>query len=160
VCERELDFTGSVQNLYCLMKGKRLMLFFIILLKLCGSVEALSKLLIIAPKLWGTCGSEQQDCTATGSGDHTWCCTMDTVTLTEPGFVFQEGHGINFVEIHNVVKFLANGLCKSDIYESVRHHFYACSNLRTTEWILKASGNSGFYENFVSHFSFCVCLRI
>lgn len=73
-------------------------------------VEALSKLLIMAPKLWGTCGSEQQDSTATGPGDHAWCCTMDTVMLTEASFVFWDGHGINFVEIHNVVKFLANGL--------------------------------------------------
>jgi hypothetical protein len=37
--------------------------------------------------------------------------------------VFLEGHGISFVEIHNVVKFLANGLSKSDIYESVETPF-------------------------------------
>jgi hypothetical protein len=40
---------------------------------------------------------------------------MDIGMLAEASFVFLEGHGFNFVEIHNVVKFLANGLCKSDI---------------------------------------------
>jgi hypothetical protein len=44
---------------------------------------------------------------------------MGTVTLTEASFVFLGGHEIDLVEIHNVVKFLANGLYKSDIYESV-----------------------------------------
>jgi len=77
----------------------------------------------MAPKLGGTCGSEQQDCTATGPGDHTWCCTMDAVTLTEGSFVFLECHGINFVEMHNVVKFLADGLCANDSYVSVETPF-------------------------------------
>jgi hypothetical protein len=44
---------------------------------------------------------------------------MDIGTLAEASFVFLEGHGFNFVEIHDVVKFLANGLCKSDICGSM-----------------------------------------
>ena len=43
--------------------------------------------------------------------------------LTKASFVFLEGHDNNFVEIHNVVKFLADGLCKNDIYKSVETQF-------------------------------------
>jgi hypothetical protein len=43
--------------------------------------------------------------------------------ITEASSMFLESHDINFVEIHSVVKFLANGLCKSDIYESVETPF-------------------------------------
>lgn len=100
---------------------------------------------------------------------------MDAVTLTEASFVFMEGHEIDLVEIHNVVKFLANGLYKSDIYEcgdTIVMQFpisklfcsfdclCACSNLRTAEWIVKNSGKSEFYEKFVSHFNIYLCLRI
>ena len=48
---------------------------------------------------------------------------MDAVTLTEGSFVFLECHGINFVEMHNVVKFLADGLCANDSYVSVETPF-------------------------------------
>jgi hypothetical protein len=45
VCEREMDFTVSIQNLYCLMQGEKIDPV------VDDFVEALSKLLIMAPKL-------------------------------------------------------------------------------------------------------------
>jgi hypothetical protein len=44
---------------------------------------------------------------------------VDTVAPTQASFVFLEGHEIPFVVMQDIVKFLANGLCKSDICESV-----------------------------------------
>jgi hypothetical protein len=83
VFERETDLTHSIQNLCYIIwgGGGEFIVWFMIFLKLCGSVENVSKLFLIAPKLRGICGSEQQDCTYTGPGDHIGCCTMDIVTL-------------------------------------------------------------------------------
>jgi hypothetical protein len=111
---------------------------------------------------------------------YTACCKKDEINLIELNLQKQvlcswEGHEIPFVWIKGIAKFLANGLCKCDIYESVKMPLLClftttnhslrpsvCMYVATCEPLngFKKNDNLRYYERFSDHFNLHSCVTI